>query len=157
MYGDGVQRLIPLRKEDKMQKKFYKLNIDKPNYVNYIVYYPENYDESLPVLLFLHGIGERGNDVELIEKYALPKYMNRFDIPYVVIAPQCRENNFWDYYLRDVEKIITEVGKNYKCDLNRICVLGSSMGAYGAWNYIISRPELFKGIVSVAGGNNASN
>lgn len=54
--------------------------------------------------------------------------------------------------LREVEKILEEVYKEYKYDKNRVCILGCSMGAFGAWNYIISRPELFKGIVSVSGG-----
>ena len=129
-------------------EKGYKFDND----INYIVYYPKEKKDNLPLLLFLHGIGERGKNVFDIEKYALPKYMNRFDIPYIVIAPQCSDNNFWDYHLRDVEKILKDVYKIYKYDKNRVCILGSSMGAFGAWNYIMMRPELFKGIVSVSGG-----
>ena len=135
-----------------MLKNYCKLNDSNFYNINYIVYYPEKNEDKLPLLLFLHGIGERGNKVEDIEKYALPKYMNKFDIPYIVVAPQCDNNNFWDYHLRDVEKVLEEVWKEYKYDKNRVCILGSSMGAFGAWNYIMSRPELFKGIVSVSGG-----
>ena len=118
----------------------------------YYVYYPNDSKKNMPVLVFLHGIGERGNNLSDIEKYALPKYMNRFDIPFIVIAPQCHNSNFWDYHLRDVEKIIDIEGKRFNFDKKNIFVMGSSMGAYGAWNYIIQRPNLFKGIVSVAGG-----
>ena len=135
-----------------MLKKYCKLNDSNYCNINYIVYSPEKTDNNLPLLLFLHGIGERGNKVENVEKYALPKYMNKFDIPYIVVAPQCTDNNFWDYHLRDAEKILEEVYKEYQYDKNRVCILGSSMGAFGAWNYIMSRPELFKGIVSVSGG-----
>ena len=135
-----------------MLKKYCKLNDSNYCNINYIVYSPEKKDNNLPLLLFLHGIGERGNKVEDVEKYALPKYMNKFNIPYIVVAPQCTDNNFWDYHLRDVEKILEEVYKEYQYDKNRMCILGSSMGAFGAWNYIMSRPELFKGIVSVSGG-----
>lgn len=131
-----------------MLKKYCKLK----NSINYIVYYPEKKEDNLPLLLFLHGIGERGKNVEDIEKYALPKYMNKFDIPYIVVAPQCTENNFWEYHLRDIEEILKIVYEEYKYDKNRVCILGSSMGAFGAWNYIMSRPNLFKGIVSVSGG-----
>lgn len=105
----------------------------------------------MPLLLFLHGIGERGNNIENIKKYALPKYAERIDIPYIIIAPQCLKNNFWDYHIRDLEKILKEVFEKYNYDKNRVCILGSSMGDYGAWNFIIQRPALFKGIVSVAG------
>lgn len=131
-----------------MLKKYCKLK----NSINYIVYYPENKEDNLSLLLFLHGIGERGKNVEDIEKYALPKYMNKFDIPYIVVAPQCTENNFWEYHLRDIEEVLKIVYEEYKYDKNRVCILGSSMGAFGAWNYIMSRPNLFKGIVSVSGG-----
>ena len=95
-----------------MLKKYCKLNDSNFCNINYIVYAPEAKESDLPLLLFLHGIGERGNKVEDVEKYALPKYMNNFDIPYIVVAPQCTDNNFWDYHLRDVEKILEEVYKD---------------------------------------------
>lgn len=135
-----------------MLKKYCKLKTSDCCNINYIVYLPETIDYNMPLLLFLHGIGERGENIENVEKYALPKYMNKFDIPYIVVAPQCTDNNFWEYHLRDVEKILEEVYKKYRYDKNRVCILGSSMGAFGAWNYIMSRPKLFKGIVSVSGG-----
>ncbi len=135
-----------------MFKKYCKLNTNEYCNINYIVYLPEKLDENMPLLLFLHGIGERGDKIEDVEKYALPKYMNKFDISYIVVAPQCNGNNFWEYHLRDVEKILEEVYTKYKYNKNRVCILGSSMGAFGAWNYIMSRPNLFKGIVSVSGG-----
>ena len=135
-----------------MLRKYCKLNANDYCNINYIVYLPEKLDENMPLLLFLHGIGERGENIEAVEKYALPKYMNKFDIPYIVVAPQCTSNNFWDYHLRDVEKVLEEVYEKYKYNKSRVCILGSSMGAFGAWNYIISRPHFFKGIVSVSGG-----
>lgn len=64
-------------------EKCYKFDND----INYIVYYPKEKKDNLPLLLFLHGIGERGKNISDIERYALPKYMNRFNIPYIVIAP----------------------------------------------------------------------
>ena len=121
-------------------------------FFKYYVYYPSIIKENMPVLVYLHGIGERGNKLIDIEKYALPKYMNRLEIPYIVIAPQCHNDNFWDYHLRDVEKVIDREYKNFKFDKKNIFILGSSMGAYGAWNYLIQRPQLFKGIISVSGG-----
>ena len=120
--------------------------------MKYIVYTPKMLKDSMPCILFLHGIGERGNNILDIERYSLPSYLNEFDIPYIVIAPQCHENNFWDYHLRDVEKILNIEEKIYNFDKSNIFVLGSSMGAFGAFNYIIQRPEIFRGIVSASGG-----
>lgn len=118
----------------------------------YYVYHPNTIKENMPVLVYLHGIGERGNKLSDVEKYSLPKYMNRLEIPYIVIVPQCHNSNFWDYHLRDVEEIIEIEYKKFKFNKKNVFILGSSMGAYGAWNYLIQRPQLFKGIVSVAGG-----
>jgi len=122
------------------------------NDFNYFVYTPNNVIDNMPVLLFLHGIGERGDKIENIEKYAIPKYMNSIDIPFIVIAPQCHDNNFWDYHLREVEKIIDIESKNFNFDRRNIFICGYSMGAYGAWNFLMQRPKLFKGIISVSGG-----
>lgn len=135
-----------------MIKNYCRYIINKDAEINYIEFVPCKTTKNMPLLLYLHGIGERGNSIKDIEKYALPKYMNQFDIPYIVIAPQCTNNNFWDYHLRDIEEILKEVYKKYSYDKKRVCILGGSMGAYGAWNYIISRPNIFKGIVSVSGG-----
>ena len=135
-----------------MQKESKVIKIDKNNYLNYYLYKPDKFKENLPVILFLHGIGERGTNISYIEKYSLPKYLKNIDIPFIVIAPQCLENNFCEYHLRDVEKIINIEYKKNKYDKENIFLAGSSMGAYGAWNYLIQRPDLFKGIISVAGG-----
>ena len=134
-----------------MLKRRQKICTNKKS-LGYYVYFPKDVKENMPVLVYLHGIGERGDNLDNVEKYALPKYMNRFDIPYIVIAPQCQESNFWDYHLRDVEKILKIEYDKFKFDKKNIFILGSSMGAYGAWNYLMQRPNLFKGIISVAGG-----
>ena len=129
-----------------------KCKLIKENYsMNYIINYPEKLTERMPVLLFLHGIGERGKNVDDIKRYSFPNYILNMNIPYVCISPQCLENNFWDYHLRDVEEILERVINEYSCDKSRVCIMGSSMGACGAWNYIMQRPELFKCLISSAG------
>ena len=134
-----------------MFKKSKNLSFDDKLF-KYYVYYPRVVKENMPVLFYLHGIGERGENLEDIEKYGFPKYMNELDIPYIVIAPQCHRNNFWDYHLREVEKVLENEYEKLRFDKDNIFIIGSSMGAYGAWNYLIERPNLFKGIISVAGG-----
>ncbi len=58
-----------------MQREERFIKIDAINF-NYIVYTPDKINDKMPVLLFLHGIGERGDNIKDIEKYALPKYLN---------------------------------------------------------------------------------
>ena len=134
-----------------MKKESKKINEFNEEF-KYYVYSPNEINKGMTAIVFLHGIGERGANLNDIEKYALPKYMNIFDIPFIVIAPQCHDNNFWDYHLREVEKMIDAEQKEYNFDKENIFLCGYSMGAFGAWNYLIERPELFKGIVSVSGG-----
>lgn len=107
------------------RSKYIMVNNDR---FNYYVYFPSIVQENMPVLVYLHGIGERGNELSNIEKYALPKYMNKFEIPYIVIAPQCYDNNFWDYHLRNVEKVIEKEYKIFQFDKKNIFILGSSWG-----------------------------
>lgn len=134
-----------------MKKDNKHLMVDGKEF-KYFVYSPEELKDNMPAILFLHGIGERGDNLSDIEKYALPYCMNLINIPFIVIAPQCYSDNLWGYHLRDVEKVIDLEQKNYNFDKENLFICGYSMGAFGAWNYIIQRPELFRGIVSVAGG-----
>ena len=129
-----------------------KCVLEKENYkMNYIVNYPKDFKKNLPVLLFLHGIGERGSNIEDIKRYSFPNYIGKMDIPYICICPQCLDNNFWEYHLRDIEEILEIVINEFQSDKNRICIMGSSMGACGAWSYIMQRPNLFKCLVSASG------
>lgn len=125
-------------------------------FLNYVIDLPNDYylncDKKFPVILFLHGIGERGNDVNLVKKFGIHRYMKDLDIPFVVISPQCHENNFWDMHFADIELLLKEIEKEYRIDVNRICLIGTSLGAYGAWNFAMQRPNMFKTIVSIAGG-----
>jgi predicted peptidase len=132
------------------------LNINKISILNYIVNLPNNYDEKanelFPIILFLHGIGERGNDLTLVKKYGIHRYIDKIDIPFVIISPQCHTNNFWETHINDIELLLQDIKKKCRVDIRRICLVGVSLGAYGAWNFVMQRPELFSSIVSIAGG-----
>ena len=130
------------------KKKSINTNYGK---MDYLVFYPEQLNDNSPIILFLHGIGERGDDIEDIKRYSFPAYASELDLPYVCICPQCSSNNFWEYHLRDVEEIIRKTIEEYNCDGSRIAIMGSSMGACGAWNYMMQRPELFKCLISASG------
>ena len=119
--------------------------------MNYLIHHPKDMKEKLPVLIFLHGIGERGDNIDDIKRYSFPAYISDMEIPYVTICPQCSKNNFWNYHLRDIEKILDKTIEEYKCDRNRVCIMGSSMGAIGAWDFMMERPELFKCLISASG------
>ena len=124
--------------------------------LNYIVNLPDDYDgkpkEQFPVIVFLHGAGERGNDINLVKKYGIHRYSKIINIPFIIISPQCHANNFWDMHFIDIEFLLQEVKRRYRANIKKICLVGISLGAYGAWNFAMQRPGLFSSIISIAGG-----
>lgn len=126
------------------------------NKISYLINLPEDYYqkeyEKFPVILFLHGAGERGDNIELIKKIGIHRYIDNMDIPFIIISPQCSHNNFWDTHFSEIEILLDEIKNDYRVDLERICIVGISLGAYGAWNFVMQRPNMFKSIVSIAGG-----
>lgn len=133
-----------------------KSYVERISKLKYIVNLPNNYDEkkdeAFPVILFLHGAGERGNDINLVKKYGIHRYSKELDIPFIVVSPQCHANNFWDTHINDIELLLEDIKSKYNADTRKICLVGISLGAYGAWNFAMQRPELFSSIVSIAGG-----
>lgn len=132
------------------------LQVKKISTLNYIVNLPNNYEEKtnelFPLILFLHGNGERGNDISSVKKYGIHRYLDVIDIPFVIVSPQCHYNNFWETHINDIELLLQEIKLKYRVDMGRICLVGVSLGAYGAWNFAMQRPKLFSSIVSIAGG-----
>ncbi len=129
---------------------------EKTRTLNYIVNLPNNYDdrpnELFPVIVFLHGAGERGNDINLVKKYGIHRYSEIINIPFIIISPQCHANNFWDIHFTEIEFLLQEIKIKYRANIEKICLAGISLGAYGAWNFAMQRPRLFSSIVSIAGG-----
>jgi hypothetical protein len=88
---DRNHRLKTLRREFRVSKVFS---------LNYLVYVPEllqgSRDEKCPTILFLHGLGESGEDPSAVLRQGLPPYMAQHpDFPFIVIAPQCPWNTWW--------------------------------------------------------------
>lgn len=126
----------------------------------YSIYYPASYDaqedKKWPLILFLHGAGERGDDLEKVKRQGLPKYLlGQEDFPFVVAYPQCPSQSYWQMPLLSVW--LTEVLEEVKADKSRIYLTGISMGGYGTWHWAADRPETFAAILPVCGGGETRN
>ncbi len=120
--------------------------------MNCLVYSPENC-ENLPMIVYLHGAGERGTVIEHLYRHGLAKMMNSgLDIPAVVVCPQCPAWAVWDNVVDKVKGLIDSVAKEFSVDMSRITVTGSSMGGYGTFMMGLTYPNFFAGIAPVAGG-----
>ena len=120
--------------------------------MNYIVAHPEKYDR-LPLLVYLHGAGERGRNIEHLYRHGVARMIYEgHDIPAVVLCPQCPARFIWNNMVKELKVLIDRVAKDYKVDTDRIVLTGSSMGGYGTWEMGMCYPETFAAIAPVAGG-----
>lgn len=121
--------------------------------VDYLLFVPGQYDgkAKLPLMLFLHGAGERGDDLELVKKWGPPKIVaDRKDFPFVVASPQCKSGKRWD--AAAMVALVEDLARRLKVDRKRIYVTGLSMGGYGSWDLMARYPRLFAAGVPICGG-----
>lgn len=120
-------------------------NIDE-----YLLYIPDAYNEmktyKWPVVIFLHGVEEIGNDIDVIRKMGLPKVVKGKQ--FVMIAPQCTAV-WWNTDV--LQQLYKEVLTKYHVDSSRIYLTGLSMGGFGTWNWAQASPEKFAAIVPICG------
>jgi len=123
--------------------------------VNYLLFLPKGYvaksEKRWPLMLFLHGAGERGSDIWKVTTHGPPKIVaQRHDFPFILVSPQCPEGEIWsnDILLGLLDQII----RDYAVDTSRVYLTGLSMGGYGAWSLGTAHPERFAAIVPICGG-----
>ena len=132
------------------QKDFFRT--DNEFDMNYKVFYPDRY-EGLPLLIYLHGAGERGGESEHLFRHGIPKLIREgVEIPAVVLCPQCPAWAVWDNVVDRVKAIIDRVASEFSIANDRICITGSSMGGFGTWMMGKTYPTFFAAIAPVAGG-----
>jgi predicted peptidase len=123
--------------------------------LNYLLFLPKAYATDAarewPLMLFLHGAGERGNDLRQVTVHGPPKVVkSRPDFPFILVSPQCPANQIWS--TPALLKLLDDVEANFRVDTNRVYVSGLSMGGYATWDLGLSHPERFAAIAPVCGG-----
>lgn len=150
--------------------------------LNYRLYVPKDYDENkaYPVILFLHGYGERDNgsntnmaqlNIGMMTQFFANGYYKDFEC--IIVAPQCPKDNQWvvqgyngSYTINHMDKTgktfteaiqlckmaIDKTAESYNVDMDRLYVTGLSMGGYGTWNIITHYPDYFAAAIPICGG-----
>lgn len=117
---------------------------------------PDNSSGELPLLVYLHGAGERGGIHEHLYRWGVPQLIHEGrQLSAVVLVPQCPEWAVWDNVVDDVKRLIDETMLKFGIKCDRVSITGSSMGGYGTFSMGIAYPTLFAGIAPVAGGGMA--
>lgn len=154
-----------------LEKRTYKDTTGKE--LPYRLMKPDGYDpaKKYPLVIFLHGAGERGTDndkqlIHCVPQFASKKYREKY--PCFLIAPQCPDEARWvevDWsamsHVQPKEpsepgrltlELIAAIQKEFSIDAKRIYLTGLSMGGFGTWDLLARRPELFAAAVPVCGG-----
>jgi predicted peptidase len=134
---------------------------------NFLVHLPPGYlaatKQKYPLILFLHGAGERGDDAAKVTVHGPPKLLTpganlstaeRAAVPYleqfIVISPQCPANERWDN--DTLLALLDQFIQTQRVDTNRVYLTGLSMGGYGTWSLGVRHPERFAALAPVCGG-----
>ena len=163
--------------QQTFQKKVYKASVGDSLLYNML--FPENFNcgntKKYPLVLFLHGAGERGNDNEVqiihIKNLFLNK-ANKEKYACFVIAPQCPKEKKWaeinwkrensimpqnqSISMEMTIGLIDSLTKIYPVDTKRIYITGLSMGGFGTWDAIARYPEKFAAAIPICGGGDAN-
>lgn len=125
---------------------------DRDDEMNYAVAYLDGCD-GLPLMVYLHGAGERGRCFDNVYRNAIPRMIREgHDFPAVVLFPQCPTAFTWNNMVKELKSLIDSVVEEYGIERDRILLTGSSMGGYGTWEMAMCYPETFAAIAPVAGG-----
>ncbi len=135
--------------------KFDKINIEATQ-LNYILTCPDDVKagERLPLIVFLHGAGERGDDIEAVQIYCVPKlFVNdqNYKRAYT-LSPQCPHNTTWIDYKKELMALIDSVIENNQVDPSRVSLCGISMGGFGTWEMAMTYSNRFYKIAPLCGG-----
>jgi predicted peptidase len=122
---------------------------------NYLLYLPKDYaakKANYPLVIYLHGGSQKGQDLAKLKIYGLPYLVDKgqnFD--FIIASPQCPDGKFWstDNWF---EPLYNELINKYRIDPKRVYLTGISMGGYGTWQTAVAYPDKFAAIMPLCGG-----
>ena len=139
------------------QEKIVKQQLD------YLLFLPKDYSETAnkkwPVIMFLHGMGERGNsmaDIDRVKVHGPAMLVDKDpDFKFIVVSPQCRGDSWWAWDIDLLNSLLDKVLKDVKnADPNRVYLTGLSMGGFASFAWAIRNPERFAAVAPICGGGN---
>jgi predicted peptidase len=122
--------------------------------IRYLNFLPRSYKAKgpgSPLILFLHGSGERGADLQKVKAWGPPAIADKDpDFPFIVISPQLPEGEAW--HALALKALLDDVLKKYNVDRERVYLTGLSLGGYGAWDLASRYPQYFAAVAPICGG-----
>ena len=121
----------------------------------YAQYLPKDFDDTkkYPLVLFLHGAGERGDDLTVATRHGYMKYVREEgrEYPFICIAPQCPDMKYWGCYTESLLAFLDHLADTLPIDRKRVYATGFSMGGMGTFMLAMADPDRFAAIAPVCG------
>lgn len=157
LYTDVAFAAGDTTEKDAMETGFLKKTIRvNDTEARYVVYVPADYtpDKAWPLIVFLHGAGERGDDGEVHAKVgigpAIEQHPERF--PAIVLMPQCPDDTVWNTTHDVLDAQMGWARATYNIDAHRIYLTGLSMGGYGTWLWGAIKTDTIAALIPICGG-----
>ena len=121
----------------------------------YVKYLPKDYDEKkkYPLVFFLHGAGERGDDLDVAMRHGFMQHVRDEgkEYPFIFIAPQCPTGKYWGCYTESLLAFLDYICESLPIDTERVYLTGLSMGGTGSFMLAMAAPERFAALAPVCG------
>ncbi len=131
-----------------------KSDVGNGKSIHYWLSLPKDYSDKKPasLLIFLHGSGERGNNLDQVLVHGPPKLIKAGkEFPFIVVSPQLTSDvRRWD--VQQLSDMLDDLESKYTIDKSRIYLTGLSMGGYGTWAWGAETPERFAALAPICGG-----
>ena len=143
----------PARKSTQIEKVMER-RVGEAAAARYLLFLPPGCGKDKkrwPMILFLHGAGERGDNLSAVKKHGPPKLVEKdAKFGFIVVSPQCPRGQWWNSDV--LTALLDEVIENHPVDARRVYLTGLSMGGFGTWTLAARHPERFAAIVPICGG-----
>jgi predicted peptidase len=149
----GCKTTQPMPRRTQTAQQFRK-RVTSNLSANYLLFLPADYNSEAkkrwPLMLFLHGAGERGTNLSLVMRHGPPKIVkDKPAFPFILVSPQCPTGERWSN--DTLLALLDDVTRKYNVDTNRVYLTGLSMGGYGTWSLGTAHPEKFAAIAPICG------
>ena len=136
--------------------------------LEYLLYLPKGYEGDTsrrwPLVLFLHGAGERGSDLSKVKVHGIPKVVEKAparvkEFPFIAVSPQCPADDRWAAVdnLLALSALLDEIEATHRVDPDRVYCTGLSMGGFGTFALAATQPDRFAAIAPVCGGGDRTS